>query len=189
MAGRAETASIAVGFLTVVEHQPHGLFGGFLVLDPSGRPLEFHCTAPVKTNRAQEILFGPTLPGYLYGEQIGQALLAAAKNRPVLACTDCRPVLAMRGHVDVPVVLVDSAGAEVSAAPPVKALRVDGPHAGAERLVRFNLGRHQLALDAEYAGEQAAVAAHLEPLAGRWDLSEPFARIREAIDEAQRGGR
>ena len=51
----------ALGFLTVVPHEQHGLFGGLLILDSGGRPLEFHCTAPVKTNRAQEILFGPML--------------------------------------------------------------------------------------------------------------------------------
>ena len=51
----------ALGFLTVVEHPQHGLFGGYLLLNHGGRPLEFHCTAPIKPNRAQEILYGPTL--------------------------------------------------------------------------------------------------------------------------------
>ena len=46
----------ALGFLTVVEHPQYGLFGGYLVLNLAGRPLEFHCTAPIKPNRAQEIL-------------------------------------------------------------------------------------------------------------------------------------
>ncbi|HEX3656440.1 MAG TPA: hypothetical protein VHV55_11560 [Pirellulales bacterium] len=188
MGGRAETAPLAVGFLTVVEHEPHGLFGGFLVLDTRGRPLEFHCTAPVKTNRAQEILFGPTLTSYLYGEQIGQTLFAAARQRPVLACIDSGPMLAMRGHVDVPVVLIEAAES-AAATGPVPQLRVDAAHPRGPRLVSFGLGRHRLALDADYAGEQAAVVAQLEPLAARWDLSEPFARIREAIGEAQRSGR
>ena len=66
----------ALGFLTVLEHDEHGLVGGYLLLNMAGRPLEFHCTVPVRPNRAQQILFGPTLRPYLYGEQIGQALLA-----------------------------------------------------------------------------------------------------------------
>ena len=53
-----------------------------------GRPLEFHCTAPIKPNRAQEILYGPTLDAFLYGEQIGRTLLAEAKIEPLLVCTD-----------------------------------------------------------------------------------------------------
>ncbi|HEY5313554.1 MAG TPA: hypothetical protein VIK18_13595 [Pirellulales bacterium] len=196
MGGRAENAPLAVGFLTVVEHEQHGLFGGFLVVDARGRPLEFHCTAPVKTNRAQEILFGPTLASYLYGEQIGHALFASAKHRPVLACIDSGPMLAMRGHVDVPVVLIAAADGTATAGTaaalatmPAPQLRLDAAHPRGPRLVSFSLGQHRLALDADYAGEQAAVVAQLEPLAARWDLSEPFARIREAIDEAQRSGR
>jgi len=55
----------ALGFLTVVDHPQYGLFGGYLVLTAAGRPLEFHCTAPIKPNRAQEILYGPTLHAFL----------------------------------------------------------------------------------------------------------------------------
>ena len=40
------------GFLTAVDTPTHGLFGGYLVVDSLGRPLEFHCTAPVKVTRA-----------------------------------------------------------------------------------------------------------------------------------------
>ena len=72
--GEAKTPA-ALGFLTVLDHPQHGLMGGYLVLNAAGRPLEFHCTAPVKPNRAQQILYGPTLEPFLYGEQIGQALI------------------------------------------------------------------------------------------------------------------
>ena len=58
----------AIGFLTVTEHAEHGLFGGYLILNVSGRPLEFHCTAPLKPSRAQEILYGPTLRPFLFGD-------------------------------------------------------------------------------------------------------------------------
>ena len=61
----------SVGFLTVQEFTDLGLIGGYLILNAVGRPLEFHCTAPVRPNRAQEILYGPTLAPFLYGEQIG----------------------------------------------------------------------------------------------------------------------
>lgn len=190
MPNRPASAAIAIGFMTVVEHQPHGLFGGFLVVDVSGRPLEFHCTAPVKTNRAQEILFGPTLPAYLYGEQIGHTLFASAKQRPLLTCTDSRPVLALRKHVDVPVVLVEPAAtADAGGEEGEKQLRLDAAHPASPRLLSFSLGRHCLAVDGEHGSDQSLAIAQLQPLAARWDLSEPFTRIREAIDEAQRSGR
>ena len=67
------------GYLSTLESAEHGYFGGYLIVSPLGRPLEFHCTAPVRPSRAQEILYGPTLQPYLLGEQICGALLEAAK--------------------------------------------------------------------------------------------------------------
>ena len=96
----------AIGFLTVIDHPQHGLFGGYLVLNLAGRPLEFHCTAPIKPNRAQQILYGPTLEPFLYGEQIGSTLLGHAKTSPLVLCTDREPVLSLRDLVDLPIALV-----------------------------------------------------------------------------------
>ena len=67
------------GYLLVVEDPLHGDTGGLLIVCDRGRPLEFHCTEPVRASRAQQILFGPTLRAYLHGEQIGGALLSRAK--------------------------------------------------------------------------------------------------------------
>jgi len=96
----------AFGFLTVVEHERHGLFGGYLVLNEAGRPLEFHCTAPIRPSRPQEILYGNTLRPYLYGEQIGQALLSKAKHPPSIILTDQRPALALQSLIEIPVTFV-----------------------------------------------------------------------------------
>ena len=79
MKNTGPNSGCALGFLTVVDSPQHGLFGGFLLLNGGGRPLEFHCTAPVKANRAQRILYGPTLMPYLYGEQIGRTLVEKSK--------------------------------------------------------------------------------------------------------------
>src|SRR6266436_3505887 len=96
----------ALGFLTVLEHAQHGLMGGYLVLNAAGRPLEFHCTTPIKPNRAQQILYGPTLEPYLFGEQIGKALVSKSSVDPLLICTDLRAAMAVRGVVNAPVALV-----------------------------------------------------------------------------------
>jgi hypothetical protein len=194
-AGEAKTPQ-ALGFLTVVEHPQYGLFGGYLVLNLSGRPLEFHCTTPIKPNRAQQILYGPTLEPYLYGEQIGLTLVTKAAAKPLAVCTDLPPVLAVRPHVAMPVVLVLGT-AEAAKATTVKAEEsgpeirfdpADGP-AGQPHLVRFRLGRNQLAVEPLHGADQTQVAARLESIAQGFDLFEPFARIREALEEAQRGSR
>src|SRR5690348_3054964 len=96
----------ALGFFSVLEHEQLGLVGGYLILNPSGRPLEFHCTAPIKPNRAQQILFGPTLDSYLYGEQIGQTLLAKGSVEPWAVWTDVERALAVRDYVKLPVAMV-----------------------------------------------------------------------------------
>ena len=191
MGSRDDKRLPAFGFLTVVQHEQHGLFGGYLLLNANGRPLEFHCTAPVKPNRAQEILYGPTLEPYLYGEQIGQTLIAKGQNQPVLVCTDLAPVLAVRQFVEAPVMLVlseteDTAGAESAVTPK---FRIDAAHRGGPSLAIFRVGRNRLAVAAGYARDQEKAAAELETVAEHIDLSEPFVRIRGAIEEAQRGGR
>lgn len=188
----------ALGFLTVTEEVEHGLFGGYLVLNLAGRPLEFHCTAPIRPNRAQQILYGPTLQPYLFGEQIGQTLVSKAKTKPLVVCTDREPALAMRDCVNVPVVLVlpreesDSrppdaletlSGANQS---PEKVWRVDGAHLECP-LATFQVGRNRLAVADSQSDDRRLVSELLSGLSEWFDLSEPFGRIREAIQEARQG--
>ena len=186
----------SLGFFTVLEHEQLGLTGGYLLLNASGRPLEFHCTAPVKPNRAQQILFGPTLLPYLYGEQIGQTLLSKSSASPLLVCTDSPLAFAVREHVSLPIALVlspESPRAQSAAVDPAAPLaagqkwRVDAGHAHAG-LNLFHWGRNQLAVDGDRQADRDLIESRLgalEPL----DLAEPFARIREAIEEAQKGSR
>jgi hypothetical protein len=188
----------ALGFLTVVEDPQYGLFGGYLVLNSTGRPLEFHCTAPIRPNRAQEILYGPTLESFLYGEQIGQTLIGQASISPLVVCTDQEAVLAAREYVSMPMVLVLSPEGEtvaaqtaeaVTAAPSGHVLRWDAAHQGGPRLLNFELGRNRLALPQHADEDRRLVAERLMELAESFDLAEPFQRIREAIEEAQQAVR
>lgn len=95
------------GFLTMVCCEDGGYSGGFLVLNGAGRPLEFHCTASVKPSRAQEILYGPTLAPYLFGEQIGKTLTAKSKSELSLIFTDVEACHALRDQFTTPLLLVD----------------------------------------------------------------------------------
>ncbi len=208
----------AIGFLTVIDNPQHGLFGGYLILNFAGRPLEFHCTAPIKPNRAQQILYGPTLESFLYGEQIGSTLMGHAKASPLFVCTDREPVLALRDLVDVPVALVlPPAEAEVSEGTSIEVydavapeqrkleayatmpgerkleahatLRADAAHGRSPRLMTFELGRNRLALSPQKGDDRKRLAERLGDAASSLDLWEPFTRIREAIEEAQQTAR
>jgi hypothetical protein len=181
--------------LTVCEHESQGVFGGYLILNTAGRPLEFHCTAPVRPSRAQEILYGATLQAYLYGEQIGQALLEKAKTTPLVVFTDAQAVLTVRGFTSLPVACVmtqDAAPAtETDGNAPARRVRLDEGRNGppspfALRLHTFDVGKHQLAVLKDHAEDAQLIAQRWEPLAADFDLREPFGRIREAVDEARR---
>ena len=146
------------------------MFGGYLVLNTHGRPLEFHCTAPVKPNRAQEILYGPTLRSFLYAEQIGQTLLLKAKVAPLVVCTNVEPMLEVREFASVPVVLIAT---DRSAALP-------------SSLLRFQLGSQAAAVRTADGDDRDELLKLWPKLNTVVDLTEPFTRIREAIEEARK---
>lgn len=167
---------LSLGFLTVVEHETLGLIGGLLVLNANARPLEFHCTAPLKANRAQQILYGATLEPYLYGEQIGRTLLSkVAAPLSVLFC-DKRAALATREQTDTPVAWVVDRSALASLE-------------ASNELRLFPFGDEQLALAHEFGSDAEKFAAVLAELPRKLDLREPFGRIQNALDEAQRPAR
>src|SRR3954470_2010911 len=125
------------GYLSVINSAEHGYFGGFLIVGPLGRPLEFHCTAPVRPSRAQQILYGPTLEPFLLGEQIAGAMLDAAKLKPRLILTNCEATLHARSRISSPMVLLcenadatagtaDSKGASIDRV--ASASTSSGPH-------------------------------------------------------------
>ena len=198
----------AIGFLTVIDHPQHGLFGGYLVLNLAGRPLEFHCTAPIKPNRAQQILYGPTLESFLYGEQIGSTLLGHAKTSPLVVCTDREPVLSLRDLVDLPVALVLppgesremrtgrscgaacdalAAGCRLQTCPTGAAGRCAArPWSAVDHL---RTGPESLALPQQKGDDRKRLSERLGEAAASLDLWEPFTRIREAIEEAQQAAR
>ena len=103
---------VRLGFLTAVEVPERGYVGGLLVTNRFGRPLEFQCTSPVKPNRTQEILYGPTLVPFVLGELIGRTLLEKVGVKPHLVLTEQPEMLEVRQHVSLPVAYIDANGSE-----------------------------------------------------------------------------
>jgi len=161
----------AIGFLTVVDDSSHGLFGGYLILNPAGRPVEFHCTAPVKPNRAQEILYGVTLKPYLYGEQIARALIEKSKILPRIVCFDQACAMCVRPLVSIPAILVENA---------------TGVDSVSDSRILWQNKQIFSALP-DYPDDVPAVRKVLDELVIEFDFMEPFERIRNAISEAQKG--
>ena len=94
------------GFYSVMELDEVGFCGGFLVLNEIGRPLEFHCTLPVKPERSQQILYGKSLRNFLYSEHIGPPLVHKARNRATIVLVNQSESIELGRHIEAEVALV-----------------------------------------------------------------------------------
>ncbi|QDU81081.1 hypothetical protein Pla110_28180 [Polystyrenella longa] len=153
-----------LGFLSAVEVKDRGYVGGLLVTNHFGRPLEFQCTAPVRPNHTQEVLFGPTLVPYLYNELIGKTLIEKIGVKPDLVLTDDERVLGLRDHVDRPIGFLQE---EANAGP-------DSLPLGLQKISFHE--RHPTDRDVLY--ELGNLVSH------ETDLFEPFERVKQALQEA-----
>jgi hypothetical protein len=169
--------SFRLGFFTAACLPETGYVGGLLVTNRHGRPLEFQCTLPVRPNRTQELLYGPTLAPFLVGELIGPTLVEKVSAKPHLILTDTPDALELARHASAPVVLL---GESATAAPPP-----DDSSAGGTTLRALRCGKQTVRIDAAHAGIDAVVRG-CEQIPRDADLCEPFQRIRDALVEAVR---
>jgi hypothetical protein len=182
------------GYLSILEYAEFGYFGGYLIVSHFGRPLEFHCTAPIRPSRAQKILYGATLGPYLLGEQIAGTLLEVAKLKPHLILVDHDATLQARLRSTVPMVLL----AEIAdrptdgvqqheTTPEVQA--ASSSEGGAKWPLRrgtFTVNSCNFQLPVGFESDRDEVSRLLAQLACHIHPVEPFDRIEEAIGEAQR---
>ena len=170
-AAKDETA-LTLGFLTAVDLPGGGHVGGLLMTDRLGRPLEFQCTTPVRPDKTQRILYGPTLAPYLLGEVIGGTLVKKAGVKPQLVLCDAPALLALRPHLDRPVARVESED-------PVPEGHDVGPTGGSA----LTVGRRTLHFHPSHGADREKVAGWNDRLPQHADLAEPFERVREALSE------
>lgn len=164
------------GYLDALEDLNSGVSGGYLIVTATGRPLEFHCTAPVLASRAQQILFGPSLRPHLLGERVGGTLVERAAIKPtLLLVTD-----------------PDFALAAATASAPLALVSRDKPAGSSAWRVVDAAGAAEIATVWTPApanrGDDEQIVAALARLGETVEVAEPFERIREAIREAQRLG-
>jgi len=160
--GQQET--FRLGFLTEIRIGERGYVGGLLVTNHLGRPLEFQCTAPVKPNRTQEILYGPTLVTFLLAELIGRTLVEKIGVKPDLVLVERTELLELRRHIDRP----------------VACLQEDEP----DGVPTIALGRQFVVWHAEFPADETPIQKGAEKITTDADMSEPFERVRDALSEA-----
>jgi hypothetical protein len=157
--------------VTIIQ-EATGWLGGYLVTNGWGRPVEFRLTTAVQPNRVQAALYGPTLHEYLFADLIGKTLVEKTTAKPDLIVTDSPAALSLRSRVEMPLV---SLRPQLVATHDAAAL--DHPRAP-----------RGLLLPALFATDRDAVVGVLERVDPAVELTEPFARIRDAISEARKMG-
>lgn len=157
-----------LGFLGVVNIAGTGYVGGLLVTNQLGRPLEFQCTTPVRPNRTQEILYGPTLTSFICADLIGKTLFDRLQVKPQMILCDQPEMLALRAAISLPVGLILS-----------KKSVDEGT---------LKAGMHQLKLHDDFLSELGDVTMIVKSIPGDADLIEPLERVREALQETLRAG-
>ena len=163
------------GFLSIVEIDQLGYCGGLLVLTSRGRPVEFHCTAPVAANRAQQILYGQTLKEFVCCDQIGVSLMQKVKLPPDVALVDEKCFLSLADLLQMPVAAVINDEATNDN---------DREHAAAAESHVGNV----LEIDEQRFEVRGGECDEVERLISQFvhclPAAEPFERIRLAISEA-----
>ncbi|WP_146392178.1 hypothetical protein [Allorhodopirellula solitaria] len=176
-------AATTIGYFTTVHSDRTGWTGGLLVLNGSGRPLEFQCTLPIRPSRAHEILFGTTLGEHLISEVIGPTLLQKCRTPISLLCCAQPEAASLQENLPARTPASDQAATVVAI---VSEEKNGSAHPTDSR--RFaghgpvTLGNATLLVAVEQLEAAEGTIANLRDIV---DTVEPFERITEAIREAQ----
>ena len=164
--------ALQLGFMSVIEVSDNALVGGMLVTNKLGRPLEFQCTTPVKPNRTQEILYGPTLKPFLFSELIGKTLIERLQVKPQLVIIDQSELLDLRGHVDLPIACV---------------IRKGNTADDLADQTRLSLGIQRVRFHPDHPEDIETVREQSRSISNDADTQEPVDRVREALQEELKG--
>jgi len=169
-------ATVHIGFLTVFPDGP-GFLGGYLVTNSWGRPVEFRLSTAVQPNKVQQILYGHTLSEYLCAELIGKTLVEKTATPVQLLVTDNANVLPIRARLNIPTVAARVGDAIDAGGPDQPMMRLDHPRSALPLWWRE-----------DHRADEAHIRAVLDRVDPALELTEPFARIREAMTEARKMG-
>ena len=175
-----------LGFLTAVEDAERGYVGGLLITNRFGRPLEFQCTSPVKPNRTQQILYGPTLKPYVLGELIGRTLLEKVGVKPHLILVESLDLLTLRCATAIPVASLTTIMNKSDSQPGASEKPKSSGEAAEDLTNSLRLGNESVVFDASHMHDRTEITKYAKLVPADADLREPFERVREALVETLR---
>lgn len=174
---------LRLGFLTAVEDADRGFVGGLLITNRFGRPLEFQCTAPVKPNRTQQILYGPTLKPYVLGELIGRTLIEKVGVKPHFVIVESPDLLELRNVAAMPVASLLETESDKSKK---KSASRESEQSEATLPFTLTFGGETIALSSTHKDDRTEIEKFAKLVPADADIREPFDRIREALLETIR---
>lgn len=172
-----------LGFLSAVEDGDRGYIGGLLITNRFGRPLEFQCTAPVKPNRTQQILYGPTLKPYVIGELIGRTLLEKVGVKPHLVLVESPDLLDLRNSTATPIAALQP---EANGGKKGNSSKSEDRQDEQTLRNQLKLGNESITFSPTHDADRSELEKYAKLVPGDADLREPFERIREALLETIR---
>lgn len=177
----------AVGYLAAVEQDALGFFGALLLLGRNARPIEFHCTHPLRPKPAQRVLYGATLHRYLLAEQIPRALLNRAKAQPEVLLVQDPELIHLREQIDIPLALINQPSPSGSTDGNLPDSGEESQQVDSELLIgqlRFITSpAGPFAIHQSYPADREPVELAMECITRHVDLDEPFERLQVAMEE------
>lgn len=185
------TSLSTTGYYLANENAEH-FVGGLLVLNENARPLEFHCTAPVRPSQSQRILYGATLAEHVLCELIPKLLINKTRQKPSTILVDRNPLLGCRKNIDVPVGCLsieknvekqhrdEDRSLSSSIQAPADSELVIGDSAF------ISAGGFEFTIHTQFRSDESVVLTALESISKTVDIDEPFERLATAIQEASK---
>lgn len=165
----------SIGFYRGVETPDSSFHGGLLVLNENARPLEFHCSAPIRPARAQRVLYGTTLKDHLLGDQIPSALVQKSKEKPGILIVNDLGLIKIRSQISIPLVCIQPR--------PENSLSIESDSVTIAGTQFVSAGEHHFAIDSNFPDDQIQGMGAIELLSRTVDLDEPFERLELAMNE------
>lgn len=166
---------IRLGFMTAVEFGDRSFVGGLLVTDRFGRPLEFQCTTPVKPNRTQELLYGPTLVPFILGDLLGKALFDRVSVKPSLILTSRVEMLQLRSKIDAPVIYDEDSSETDARSAELNSIRSEDQ--------KVRIGRQTFRTHEDFTQDRTLIQQISQKLSDDANMHEPLERVGEALRE------
>lgn len=171
-------AGLALAYVKIVALPGHAFAGGLMVVDGRGLPVDFRYTEPVQPSKVQQVLYGKSLDRHVRQDVIFKHLAGRIEPRPMFVLVDDELLLGLEAAASTVLVLETRLNPlrEVAAVQPVSEHEFLLQVAETGSPLRLKLAKPDPTL------ERVVVEGLLEAARQGLDPTEPFGRIRGAVD-------